>query len=208
MPSVIKFIPGGSAVLGFLLGGAFIGPHGLGLIKDIEPIAHLGEMGVVFLLFNIGLELSLERLQAMAKAVFGMGFAQFALSTVATAFVAMYASGYAGPTAVIVGGALALSSTAVAMQVLQERGESGTRHGRATFAVLLLQDLAVVVLLMLVPLLAGGDSGAAAPFPNASAAAVARPLSTCTQAYCAVVGTLTPPRSVIGIICGVQAGRS
>eukprot|EP00892_Ulva_mutabilis_P009068 jgi/Ulvmu1/6533/UM003_0166.1 len=159
VPAVIKLIPGGSAVLGFLVGGAVIGPYGLGLIRDITIVKHLAEMGVVFLLFNIGLELSLERLQTLARAVFGMGLLHFVSSTLAIAGVAHLVSGYGAPCSIVVGGALALSSTAVAMQVLQERGESGTRHGRATFAVLLLQDLAVVVLLMLVPLLANGSSG-------------------------------------------------
>lgn len=117
VPAVIKLIPGGSAVLGFLVGGAVIGPYGLGLIRDIAIVKHLAEMGVVFLLFNIGLELSLERLQTLARAVFGMGLLHFVSSTLAIAGVAHLVSRYGAPCSIVVGGALALSSTAVAMQV-------------------------------------------------------------------------------------------
>jgi Kef-type K+ transport system membrane component KefB len=116
------------------------------------------EFGVVFLLFNIGLELSLDRLKSMRKYVFGLGLSQFLVTNVAIAGACM-ALGLPGPASIIVGGAMALSSTAVALQVLQDRGESGSRHGRATFSVLLLQDLAVVALLMLIPLLAPSPDG-------------------------------------------------
>eukprot|EP00210_Caulerpa_lentillifera_P005216 g4983.t1 len=153
VPFVCEVLPGATPVLGFLLAGALVGPHALGIIKNIEKVRHLAELGVVFLLFNIGLELSLERLRSMAKFVFGMGSVQVLLTTAVVAWVASALAGLPGPSAVILGAGLALSSTAVAMQVLQERNESGSRHGRATFSILLLQDLAVVVVLMLVPLL-------------------------------------------------------
>ena len=130
------------------------------------------EFGVVFLLFNIGLELSLDRLNSMRKFVFGLGSAQFFATTAFIAGVSMLL-GLPGPTAVIVGGAMALSSTAVALQVLQDRGESGARHGRATFSVLLLQDLAVVALLMLIPLLAPKGGGSVGLGQIASALGVA-----------------------------------
>lgn len=155
VPLVCK-IPGGSPVLGFLAGGALIGPYALGIIQDVESIRHLAELGVVFLLFNIGLELSFDRLRSMQKYVFGMGTAQVVGTLAAVAYTALAVLGNSlgGPGAVILGGGLALSTTAVGMQVLQDRGETGSRHGRAAFSVLLLQDLAVVVLLMLIPLLA------------------------------------------------------
>ncbi|KAL0018097.1 hypothetical protein WJX77_002629 [Trebouxia sp. C0004] len=136
VPAICK-LPGGSPVLGFLAGGALIGPHALGIIQDVEGVRHLAELGVVFLLFNIGLELSLERLRSMQKYVFGMGTAQVVATLVAVAGTAMALANVSGPGAVILGGGLALSSTAVAMQ-----------------------DLAVVVLLMLIPLLAPSDNGA------------------------------------------------
>lgn len=112
-------------------------------------------------MFNIGLELSLERLQAMGKFVFGLGSAQVvvSLAAIAAAMLALVPS-VSVSAAIIIGAALALSSTAVALQVLQDRGESSSRHGRATFSVLLFQDLAVVVILMLIPLLAPGAGGA------------------------------------------------
>ena len=163
VPLVCK-IPGGSPVLGFLAGGALIGPYALGIIQDVESIRHLAELGVVFLLFNIGLELSFDRLRSMGKFVFGMGTAQVVLTLAAVAYSSLGLLGPAlgGPGAIILGGGLALSTTAVGMQVLQDRGETGSRHGRAAFSVLLLQDLAVVVLLMLIPLLAPSPDGAAA----------------------------------------------
>jgi monovalent cation:proton antiporter-2 (CPA2) family protein len=161
VPLVCK-IPGGSPVLGFLAGGALIGPYALGIIQDVESIRHLAELGVVFLLFNIGLELSFDRLASMGKFVFGMGTAQVVITLAAVAYTALALAGgsLGGPGAIILGGGLALSTTAVGMQVLQDRGETGSRHGRAAFSVLLLQDLAVVVLLMLIPLLAPGPDGA------------------------------------------------
>ena len=156
--TLISKMPGGSPVLGFLIGGAAVGPYMLGLIGHVEQAKVLAEFGVVFLLFNIGLELSLERLTAMAKFIFGMGSVQMVLTTVCIAAAAV-TCGLTVPQAVVVGMGLAFSSTAVALQVLQDRGESGARHGRATFSVLLFQDLTVVLVFMLVPLLAGPDSG-------------------------------------------------
>ena len=156
--TIVSKIPGGSPVLGFLVGGALVGPFGLGIIQHVEQVKVLAEFGVVFLLFNIGLELSYDRLVSMAKYIFGLGSSQMMLSTAVGAAVAV-ACGLAVPPAVIVGLGLAFSSTAVALQVLADRGESASRHGRATFSVLLFQDLTVVLVFMLVPLLAGPDSG-------------------------------------------------
>jgi len=161
---LMTMVPGGSAVLGFLLGGALIGPYSTGFVTNVHATKHIAELGVVFLLFHIGLELSLERLQSMGKLVFGFGSAQVVLSTAAIAAAMSVFSGglIAGPASVVVGASLALSSTAVALQVLQDRGESGAKHGRATFSVLLLQDLAVVIVLMLIPLLAPQPDGSTA----------------------------------------------
>lgn len=153
---IISKLPGGSPVLGFLFGGALIGPNAMGLISNVETVKHIAEIGVVFLLFNIGLELSLERLQSMAKYVFGLGSAQVLVTTIMIAAAAMTLGGLPAPAAIVVGVGLAFSSTAVALQVLGDRGEAASRHGRAAFSVLLLQDLAVVLVFMLVPLLAAG----------------------------------------------------
>ena len=142
-----------SAVLGYLVAGALIGPHSLGLIRDVGATAILGQFGVVFLLFSIGLELSIERLVALRRYVFGLGATQVVVTTLIF-WAVLRALGLDGGAALIVGSGLALSSTAVVLQILVERRELGTPHGRVAFAVLLLQDLAVVPLLTLVPLLA------------------------------------------------------
>lgn len=111
------------------IGGALVGPHALNIISDVHAVQHLAELGVVFLLFNIGLELSLERLQSMAKYVFGMGAAQVGLTVLGVALFAIQFAGLPGPSAIILGGALAMSTTAVAIQVLEDRGEMGSRCG-------------------------------------------------------------------------------
>ncbi|XP_075478679.1 K(+) efflux antiporter 2, chloroplastic-like isoform X2 [Primulina tabacum] len=151
-------IPGGSPVLGYLAAGILIGPYGLSIIRNVHATKAIAEFGVVFLLFNIGLELSVERLSSMKKYVFGLGSAQVLVTAVVVGVVARYVSGLPGPAAIVIGNGIALSSTAVVLQVLQERGESTSRHGRATFSVLLFQDLAVVVLLILIPLISPSSS--------------------------------------------------
>jgi CPA2 family monovalent cation:H+ antiporter-2 len=150
-----------SPVIGYLAAGVLIGPSALGAISDAEGVGEIAEFGVVFLLFTIGLELSLQRLWVMRRYVFGLGAAQVMVTGVAVGLVA-WGLGASAPAAVIVGGGLALSSTAVTLQLLVERGEAASRFGRVTIAVLLFQDLAVVPLLMLVPLLAGAGGSLAA----------------------------------------------
>lgn len=130
-------------VIGYLLAGVLIGPFGLALISEVEGTHRLAEYGIVFMLFLIGLELSLDRLKAMARYVFGLGLAQVAVTgTVIGAGAVLMGAGYG--QAAVIGGALALSSTAFALQILTERGELHTRLGRVVLAVLLMQDLAVV----------------------------------------------------------------
>ncbi len=155
-------------VLGYLLAGLLIGPHALGLVRELEVIETLAEFGVVFLLFAIGLELSLERLLAMRRHVFGMGSLQVVLTT--AAFYALgRAAGLGAADAFVLGGGLALSSTAVVLRMLEENGDMHSRGGRMALAVLLLQDLAVVPLLTIVPLL-GGDGGSLLPSLGIAAA--------------------------------------
>nr|POE56956.1 k(+) efflux antiporter 2, chloroplastic [Quercus suber] len=155
---IFQKIPGGSPVLGYLAAGILIGPYGLSIIRHVHGTKAIAEFGVVFLLFNIGLELSVERLSSMKKYVFGLGSAQVLVTAVVIGLVVHFVCGQPGPAAIVVGNGLALSSTAVVLQVLQERGESTSRHGRATFSVLLFQDLAVVVLLILIPLISPNSS--------------------------------------------------
>lgn len=141
-----------SPVLGFFVAGAAIGPSGFHIIetKDTEIFAHFG---VVFLLFAIGLELTFERLKAMRKHVFGFGTLQVIITGFLIGIAAFYFIGDLN-AAVIIGGGLALSSTAVVLQDLVESGKQSGQVGRLSLAILLLQDFAVVPLLVLVPLLA------------------------------------------------------
>ncbi len=143
-----------SAVLGYLAAGVVIGPWGLGLFADVESILHFAEFGVVLLLFVIGLELQPSRLWVMRSAVFGAGAAQVGITTALLTAVA-HALGQPWTAALVIGFALSLSSTALVLQVLAERGELTTRHGRTTFAILLFQDLAIMPVLVLLPLAAG-----------------------------------------------------
>jgi len=141
------------SVLGYLAAGAVVGPWAFGFIDQIEEIRYIAEFGVIFLLFIIGIELKPARLWAMRRTVFGLGTAQVMVTGSAIAGLALL---FDQPlkVAVIIGFGLALSSTAFGLQILTERGELGTGHGRTAFSVLLLQDLAVVPLLALVSLLA------------------------------------------------------
>lgn len=142
-----------SPVLGYLAAGMTVGPFGLKVVGDVEGVRSLAELGIVFLLFTIGLELSINRLRAMRNYVFGLGSLQV-LVTATT--IGAIAAAYGNPpeAAMVIGLCLALSSTAIVLQLLVERGDLATRHGRAAFSVLLFQDLAVVPILILVSVLA------------------------------------------------------
>ena len=159
-----------SPVLGYLLVGYLIGPYGLGLfagqwpwlaylsIPEMSGVQALAELGVVFLLFVIGLELSLGRLWALRRLVFGLGSLQVLVSALAIAAVAGLL-GSSATAATLIGASLALSSTAIVMQLLAERRQLGTPLGRAAFSILLLQDLAVVPILFLVGVLGAQQGG-------------------------------------------------
>lgn len=140
-----------SPVLGFLFAGAAIGPYGLELAGDLQEKSYIAEFGVVFLLFMIGLELSFERLKAMRAYVFGLGSLQVLITSLIFAF-ALHHLGVKTEVAIVIAIALAMSSTAIVMQVIAEQGEQISQVGRISFAILLLQDLAVVPLLVFVPL--------------------------------------------------------
>ena len=142
------------SVLGYLLAGMVIGPQLLGLISDTEGVATISEFGVVLMLFVIGLELSPQRLWVMRRSVFGTGLLQVLSCSVAIGAVAYYLFGLSGNAAAIVGGSLALSSTAFGLQILAERKEAGSAYGRQVFSILLFQDLAAIPLIAAVPLLA------------------------------------------------------
>jgi len=148
-----------SSVLGYILAGAAIGPWGLGLAGDVEGVRAFAEIGIVLLLFLIGLELLPSRLWEMRRSVFGLGAAQVG-ATGGVLAVAAWALGVAPGAAAIIGFGLALSSTAIGLQILIERKQLATPQGRAGFAVLLFQDIAAIVLLAMLPVLAGGQGGA------------------------------------------------
>jgi len=148
---------GFGSVLGYLAAGIVIGPFGFSFVDDAEHILHFAELGVVFLLFIVGLELKPSRLWVMRNMVFGLGAAQVAFSAAAIAIVA-WAFGFSTNAAIVVGFILALSSTAFVLQLLAEKKQLGATHGRAAFSVLLFQDLAVIPLIALLPLLGANAS--------------------------------------------------
>jgi len=152
---------GFGSVLGYLAAGILIGPYGFGLVRDAEDILHFGELGVVFLLFIIGLELQPSRLWVLRRMVFGLGTAQVLLSAVVLAFIAM-SFGQPAKASIIIGLILALSSTAFVLQLLAERKQLTTTYGRAAFSILLFQDLAVIPLLGVLPLFGQRSVGAGA----------------------------------------------
>ena len=145
-----------SAVLGYLAAGVIIGPWGLRFVSEVENILHFAELGVALLLFVIGLELQPSRLWVLRRSVFGLGAAQV-LITGAVLGTTAVALGMSVQSGVVVGLGLAMSSTAFVLQILAEKGQLSARHGRSAFAILLFQDLAVIPLLALIPLLGAGD---------------------------------------------------
>jgi len=150
------------AILGYLLVGAIVGPHALGLVRDTEVQRFLGELGVVFLMFSVGLEFSLPQLTAMRRGVLGFGGSQVAV-VMALGVAGCVALGLTWRQGVIVGGILAMSSTAIISKTLAERMQLSTEYGRQVMGVLLFQDLAVIPLLVLIPALAlPGDAIAGA----------------------------------------------
>jgi glutathione-regulated potassium-efflux system protein KefB len=147
------------AVLGYLGAGALIGPSGLRLIGNTEQIGQISELGVVLMLFVIGMELSPQRLWVMRRSVFGLGSLQV-IATAALIGGAAYFLGVEWKTALIAGLGLALSSTAIDLQLLAERKELTSAHGRLGFAILLFQDVAAIPILALIPILGGSQATA------------------------------------------------
>ncbi|WEF32568.1 monovalent cation:proton antiporter family protein [Pseudoduganella chitinolytica] len=167
-------------MLGYLAVGILIGPHALGLAEESHATASLAEFGVVFLMFSIGLEFSLPKLKAMKGIVFGLGLAQVAL-TIAATMLFGWVLAYTLPPAITVswqaalalGGALAMSSTAIVVKMLTERLELESEHGRKIIGILLFQDLAVVPLLILIPALARNPDNLGATLGWAALKAIA-----------------------------------
>jgi CPA2 family monovalent cation:H+ antiporter-2 len=152
---------GTSPILGFLAAGMTIGPNALGLISGIHTTETLAELGIVFFLFEMGIELSIDRLKTMKKDVFGLGFLQFATTALCIAAAGKIFGNIPTNALVVLGGGLALSSSAFVLQLLKDNNQLATRFGKAAFGILLFQDLAVVPLLVVTPILAGGGQGLA-----------------------------------------------
>ena len=145
-------------ILAYLSAGVLAGPGGLGWVGDTEGMLHLAEFGIVFLLFSLGLEFSIPKVLALRRVVFGAGPLQVLLTGLPVAAL-MWLLGFTPAVALIAGGAFALSSTAIVIRDLITRGAVNTGYGRATTGVLLFQDLAAVIMLVLLPVLANPDSG-------------------------------------------------
>ena len=150
------------SILGYLAVGVVIGPHSTGLVSDAQSLEGLAEFGVVFLMFTVGLEFSLSQLLAMRRIVFGLGLAQVSTSIIGSIIITLVIVfilpqlGASWQGALAMGGAWAMSSTAIVSKMLAERMELETDYGRRVIGILLFQDLAVVLLLIIVPTLAKG----------------------------------------------------
>jgi CPA2 family monovalent cation:H+ antiporter-2 len=161
------------AILGYLMVGIAVGPHALGLVADNDSTRELAEFGVVFLMFSVGLEFSLPQLMAMRRIVFGFGTAQV-IAVLLLGLAGSVALGLDWREGIVVGGVLAMSSTAIVSKTLAERGQLHSEYGRQVMGVLLFQDLAVIPLLVLVPALSrsGGEIAGAIGAALAKAAIV------------------------------------
>ncbi len=149
---------GFGSILGYLMAGVLIGPSVLSLVHGSEDMAHYAELGVVFLLFIIGLELQPRRLWSLRKELLGLGLGQLAITSLVLYGLLYLFLDLTWQAAVIISFALALSSTAFSLQSLNEKAELKTKHGQATFSVLLMQDLVAIPILAMIPLLAVGQS--------------------------------------------------
>lgn len=164
LAAVVIFIPifyrlKVNPLLAFIVAGVVLGPHGLKMIKDTDVTENIGEVGLLFLMFTIGLDLSFHRFKAMRLYIFGFGCLQL-FATAAVIGTAAYFMHRTLNESIIIGFALAMSSTAIALRLMQERGELHTGAGRATVGILLMQDLAVIPIMVLLPRMAQTDATA------------------------------------------------
>jgi CPA2 family monovalent cation:H+ antiporter-2 len=150
----LKLVP----IVGFLLAGVLIGPNAIGLVRDQALVDATAEIGVILLLFTIGIEFSLEKLAKIQRLILGGGMMQVGLSIMLTTAV-LFAFGLDWKTGVFTGMLVALSSTAIVLKLLADRGETNSEPGQIGLGLLIFQDLAIVVMVMLVPVLAGGEGG-------------------------------------------------
>jgi len=151
------------SVLGYLTAGIIIGPASLGLISRVDTTQNIAQFGIVLLMFVIGLELQPSRLWVLRKSIFGLGSAQVALTTLCIGAAAYFLFGQTWQCALVIGFALSMSSTALALQLLAERGQLNSQFGRSAFSILLFQDVSVLPVLALLPLLAVASAKTAGP---------------------------------------------
>lgn len=165
----LKLVP----IVGFLVAGVLIGPNALGLVKDQALVDATAEIGVILLLFTIGIEFSLEKLARIQRLIFGGGILQVGLSIALTAAVLLF-FGVDWKTGVFTGMLVALSSTAIVLKLLADKSETNSEPGQVGLGLLIFQDLAIVVMVLLVPVLAGtgGDGAAGLGFALAKAVGI------------------------------------
>ncbi|MCI1002902.1 cation:proton antiporter [Ochrobactrum sp. C6C9] len=160
------------SIVGYILAGIVIGPAGLDLIAESAALSSIGEIGVVLLLFALGLEFSFEKLVTLRKHVLGLGAVQVSVTTITVSLVASLVFDLASVSAILIGGAVAMSSTAMCLKVLAGANALGSAHGRLAIAVLLFQDLAAVAFLLLHDAMSGAAEGYGVITVIASATAV------------------------------------
>ena len=192
------------SVVGLLVSGVLVGPYGLSLVADVETVQLLAEIGVVVLLFTVGLEFSMSRLVVMLPLMARIGLPQIVGTTLLVTLATWWYLGTAAQ-AVFAGLLVAMSSTAIVLKLLADRGETGTPHGRIAVAVLLLQDLLVVVAMLAVPLLAdaaGTQPGPAAPAHTTahSAPLFANPVAGIVAGLVVVAGVLVAGRRIVPVV--------
>lgn len=192
------------SVVGLLVSGVLVGPYGLSLVADVETVQLLAEIGVVVLLFTVGLEFSMSRLVVMLPLMARIGLPQIVGTTLLVTLATWWYLGTVAQ-AVFAGLLVAMSSTAIVLKLLADRGETGTPHGRIAVAVLLLQDLLVVVAMLAVPLLAdaaGTQPGPAAPAQAAahSAPLFANPVAGIVAGLVVVAGVLVAGRRIVPVV--------
>jgi Kef-type K+ transport system membrane component KefB len=151
------------SVLGYLTAGIIIGPASLGLISTVETTQDIAQFGIVLLMFVIGLELQPSRLWVMRKSIFGLGSAQVVVTSICIGAAAYFFFQQPWESSLIIGFGLSMSSTALALQLLAERGQLSSKFGRAAFSILLFQDVSVLPALALLPLLGVASAKAAGP---------------------------------------------
>jgi monovalent cation:proton antiporter-2 (CPA2) family protein len=202
-----------SPILGFLSLGLLFGPNGKNLIKDVHTTEMMADLGIVLFLFEMGIHLDLKTLMSMKRDVFGIGLSQFTITAVVIAGIAKL-MGYSVPAMIIIGWSLALSSSAFVLQLLKDKNEMSSQYGKASFGTLLLQDLMVVPLLVITPILAGNG--------KSPQEAIAKALVQITMALSAIglfgkvllnplfhlVGASDSQEAFIGIILATVLGMS